>query len=445
VTETPRLMALGAFLTATGQHPAAWRHPDVDPRAGVSLRHYIDAVRIAERAGFHLMFLADNAGVWDRDLKAEGHSARVSYFEPVTLLSALAAMTERIGLVATATTTFNAPFNVARKFASLDHLSGGRAGWNLVTSANPFEALNFGLDSHPEHAARYALAEEFVDVVTGLWDSWEDGAFVRDKTAGLFYDPSRLHVLNHQGQHFSVRGPLNIERTPQGRPLIVQAGSSGPGIELAARTADVVFTAQHVIEDARAFYRQLKALIPKYGRQPQDVLIMPGISVHVGATRAEAQASFDSLQEMIHPSVGIHYLSSMAGGLDLSGYDPDGPLPDLPETGVAKGRLALLRGIAQRENLSIRQLYMKVVGARGHHTVVGTASDVVDAMEEWFLTDAADGFNVMPPTLPGGLVAFSELVVPELRRRRLFWDGYRHPTLRANLGLPWPACARSAR
>ena len=429
---------LGAFLTATGQHVAAWRHPDVLANGGTNFPHYVENVRLAERGKFDMMFLADNAGVWQRDLDSGGRSSRASYFEPITLLSALAAMTSHIGLVATMTTTFNEPFNVARKYASLDHLSGGRAGWNLVTSANEAEAWNFGFDEHMPHDQRYERAREFAQVVLGLWDSWEDDAFLHDKQSGTFFHADKLHALNHQGTYFKVRGPLNVPRTPQGRPVLVQAGSSDAGMDLAAETAEVVFTAQQVLADARNFYFQLKNRMPAYGRSAETLKIMPGLSPVVARTRAEAQAKFDRLQELIHPVIGLKALSA-AAGVDLSDLDVDGPLPDdLPETNTGRGRQKLMIDMARRENLTVRQLYMRFAGARGHQIVIGTADDVVDRMEEWFSEYAADGFNIMPQTLPGGLVDFVDLVVPELQRRGLFRTEYEGRTLRENLGLPWP-------
>jgi FMN-dependent oxidoreductase (nitrilotriacetate monooxygenase family) len=428
---------LGAFLTATGQHIAAWRHPEVKEDGGINLKEYIDVVQIAERGKFDMMFLADNAGVWERDIDSDGRSSRAAYFEPITLLSALSAVTDQIGLVATATTTFNEPYNVARKYASLDHLSGGRAGWNLVTSANEAEAYNFGFDVHVAHANRYARAKEFAEVVTGLWDSWEDDAFLRDKESGKFFEPSKLHILRHKGQHFSVRGPLNVPRTPQGRPIIVQAGSSDAGMDLAAWCADVVFTAQPSLADGVEFYNNLKSRLPNYGRQPEDLKIMPGLSPVVGRTKMEAEDKFAELQNLIDPVVGLGLLSSMAG-FDLSGYPVDGPFPDVADSNTGKGRLKVLKDTAQRENLTIRQLYTRIAGTRGHHLAIGTAADIVDRMEEWFNGGAADGFNIMPQSLPGGLVDFVDLVVPELQRRGLFRTEYEGKTLRANLGLSWP-------
>lgn len=433
-------LRLGAFIPAAGHHVAAWRHPGVPADPGHDFRHYVRVVQAAERAKFDAVFLADNSAVIGGGDRKDvlSRTAAAGFFEPVTLLSALAAVTERIGLIATVTTTYNEPYNVARKFVSLDHISGGRSGWNLVTSADPTEASNFGIDAHAAHDVRYARAEEFIDVVTGLWGSWEADALVNDKVAGRKFDPEKLHVLDHQGAFYAVRGPLNIARSPQGHPIKVQAGSSGPGRALAARTAEVVFTAQQTVEGAREFYADLKARVAAFGRDPDDVKIMPGIFPVVGRTEAEAQAKYQQLQELIDPVVGLSLLQVLVGDFDLSGYPIDGPVPELPETENWKSRQSLVLDAARRNGLTLRQLYLHIAGARGHRQVVGTPEQVADLMEEWFRTGAADGFNVMPPWLPGGLDDFIELVLPELRRRGLFRDEYEADTLRGNLGLPQP-------
>ncbi|MEC5397799.1 LLM class flavin-dependent oxidoreductase [Uliginosibacterium sp. H1] len=437
----PRQIKLGAFVPATGHHVAAWRHPSANPNGGHDFAHYRRIAQAAEAAKFDAVFLADSAAVWggDADRDTLAHSARGANFEPLTLLSALSAVTEHIGLVATVTTTYNEPYHLARKFASLDHLSGGRAGWNLVTSANQSEAKNFGLDEHVAHAERYERAEEFIDVVTGLWDSWEDDAFVRDQESGEFFHADKLHVLQHKGKHFQVRGPLNIARSPQGHPVKVQAGSSEPGKELAARTAEVVFTAHQTLDAAQAFYSDLKGRLGKYGRDADSIKILPGIFPVVAASQAEAEDKFESIQALTHPRVGLQLLSSMLGGFDLSPYDIDGPLPELPASNGGKSRQALLFDLARRENLTIRQLYLRIAGARGHKQIVGTPQSIADLLQEWFEQGAADGFNIMPPTLPGGLDDFIALVLPELRRRGLFRTEYEGRTLRENLGLPRPA------
>jgi alkanesulfonate monooxygenase len=441
MTVPVKQLRLGAFLQANGHHIAAWRHPGASADLGVSFALYRALAQQAEAAKFDMVFLADGVAVRENSesTDAMSHSGRAVTFEPLTLYSALAAVTERIGFVATASTTYNEPFHVARKFASLDHISGGRAGWNVVTSATDAEAKNFGLDRHVEHGQRYRRAEEFVDVVTKLWDSWEDDAFIRDKESGQFFDPAKLHQTNHKGEFFSVRGPLNVARTPQGYPVIVQAGASEPGQELAARTAEVIFTAQQTLEDAQAFYASVKGRMAKYGRRPVDLLVMPGVFPIIGSTQEEAERKYKVLQDLVQPAQGLQMLRNIAPGVDLSKLDLDGPLPDdLPETNGGKSRQALLRNIAARENLTIRQLFLKVAGGRGHLTLIGTPQMIADTMEQWFKESAADGFNIMPPYLPGGLEDFISLVLPELRRRGLFRTEYEGRTLRENLGLARP-------
>ncbi|SMC22572.1 alkanesulfonate monooxygenase [Andreprevotia lacus DSM 23236] len=437
-----RQLSLNAFIPSTGHHVAAWRHPDAQADGGHSFRHYAQIAQTAEAARFDAVFLADSAAVWggsgEDGLTSLARSARAAHFEPITLLSALSAVTEHIGLIATVTTTYNEPYHLARKFASLDWLSNGRAGWNLVTSANQHEAQNFGLAQHVQHADRYDRAEEFIDVVKGLWDSWEDNAFLRDKQSGVFFDEHKLHTLHHRGKHFSVKGPLNVARPPQGYPVLVQAGSSEPGKELAARTAEVIFTAQQTLADAQAFYRDVKGRLAKYGRIPDTLKILPGIFPVVGRTEAEARDKFQALQDLIDPVVGLSLLSGMLGGFDLSGYPLDGPLPDLPASNGGKSRQALLIDKARRENLTIRQLYLSIAGARGHWQIVGSAVQIADQIQQWFESGAADGFNVMPPTLPGGLDDFTSLVVPILQERGLFRTEYRGNTLREHLGLQRP-------
>jgi FMN-dependent oxidoreductase (nitrilotriacetate monooxygenase family) len=441
MTKDARKLRLGAFLMATGHHVAAWRHKDTLPDAGTNFEHYKQLALTAERGLFDMIFTADSDGFWGggRNNDVGKRSRGGATFEPITLYSALAAVTTRIGFVATASTTYNEPYHLARKFASLDHISGGRAGWNVVTSGNESAAFNFGLEAHPSHATRYRRAAEFLDVVKGLWDSWEDDAFSYDKKSGIFFDPERLHVLNHAGEFFRVRGPLNVPRSPQGYPVIVQAGSSEPGKELAACTAEVVFTAQQTLDEAQAFYRDVKSRLARYGRDPDTLKIMPGIFPVIGQTEEEAREKYEELQDLIHPSVGLAMLSGMAGGVDLSDYPLDGPVPtDLPETNGGKSRQRLLLDLAARENLTIRQLYLRIAGARGHNTIQGTPKSIADHLENWFVNEGADGFNIMPPHLPGGLDDFVTLVIPELQRRGLFRTEYEGRTLRENLGLARP-------
>lgn len=435
-----RQLKLGAFLIGNGHHVAAWRHPDAQ-LDGNPFEIYRRAAQIAERALFDTIFFADSLAVDEGHLSSG--AARLDGLEPLTLLGALAASTEHIGLIATATATYNEPFHIARKFASLDRISNGRAGWNLVTSDNAAEAGNFGRDEHVAHADRYARAREFYDVVTGLWETWDEDAILADKTGGRYFDPSRVHRLDHRGEHFRVRGPLNVARSPQGRPIIVQAGSSEAGKTLAAQTADVVFTAQPNLQAAQAFYADLKGRLPQYGRTPDELKIMPGVFAVVGKTEEEAQQKFQQLQDLVDPRAGVALLGRMIGNFDLSGYPVDGPLPELPVTESGqRSRQQLFVDLARRENLTIRQLYLRIAGGRGHLTLIGTAKQIADELQAWFEQGAADGFNVMPPLLPTGLEDFATQVVPELQRRGLFRTRYEGSTLRERLGLP---CQRSRR
>ncbi|MCO8167560.1 LLM class flavin-dependent oxidoreductase [Pseudomonas sp. 21LCFQ02] len=433
-----RQLKLGAFLMATGHHVAAWRHPDVPANAGLDIKHYRHLAQVAEAARFDALFVADSVAAATGDIASR--MARSDHFEPLTLLSALSAVTEHIGLIATATTTYNEPYHVARKFASLDHLSGGRAGWNLVTSDAAAEAQNFGLDEHVGHADRYSRAQEFHQVVTGLWDSWGDDAFTRNKASGEYYDPARLHVLDHQGEHFRVKGPLNVARSPQGQPVVVQAGSSEVGRDLAARTAEVVFTAQTSLASAQAFYADLKGRLAAYGRSQDSLKIMPGVLIVVAETEQAAKAKFESFQELVEPQVGVALLGRMLGNFDLSGYPLDGPLPELPLTDSGqRSRQQLLTELAARENLNLAQLGRRIAGGRGHYSLIGTPEQIADELQNWFENGAADGFNVLVPHLPGGLEDVARLLVPELQRRGLFRTEYEGTTLRENLGLQRPA------
>ncbi|MGN9402760.1 LLM class flavin-dependent oxidoreductase [Pseudomonas syringae] len=438
MSTTARQMKLGAFLMATGHHVAAWRHPEVPADAGLDFKHYRHVARVAEAAKFDALFVADSVAAATGDIASR--MARSDHFEPLTLLSALSAVTEHIGLIATATTTYNEPYHVARKFASLDHLSGGRAGWNLVTSDAAAEAQNFGRAEHVGHAERYSRAREFHQVVTGLWDSWADDAFTRDKASGEYYDPGRLHVLNHQGEHFSVKGPLNVARSPQGQPVVVQAGSSEVGRDLAAQTAEVVFTAQTSLASAQAFYADLKGRLSAYGRAVDSLKIMPGVFIVVAETEALAKAKFESFQELVEPRVGVALLGRMLGNFDLSGYPLDGPLPELPLTDSGqRSRQKLLTELADQENLTLAQLGRRIAGGRGHYSLIGTPEQIADELQRWFEQGAADGFNVLVPHLPGGLEDVARLLVPELQRRGLFRTEYEGTTLRENLGLQRPA------
>ena len=438
-----KTMSLGAFVHETGQHVAGWRHPDAHTEAGTNFSQIMQSAQTAERGLFDLFFLADTAAMsllGNRD--SRGRMGKVVKFEPITVLSALAAVTTRIGLVATASSSYSDPYLLARQFASLDQISGGRAGWNLVTSNNEAEALNHSRDAHLAHADRYDRAIEFAAVVQGLWDSWDDDAFIRDKASGVFFDPDKVHALNHKGPHFSVRGPLNVARSPQGRPVLVQAGASDTGRDVAARTAEVVFTAQTTFEQAAEFYADVMARLPGVGRSAEDVCILPGLYPVIGQTQAEAEDKFAQLQSLVEPSVGLAILQSTIGVADLSHYPLDGPVPEMPVTNGPRSRQALLLEAARRDNLTLRELCQLNAGPRGHLLILGTAAQVVDVMEHWFRNGAADGFNVMPAWLPGSLDDFVELVVPELQRRGLFRTAYEGRTLRDHLGLRRPLTRR---
>jgi FMN-dependent oxidoreductase (nitrilotriacetate monooxygenase family) len=432
-------MSLGAFLLFTGHHLAAWRHPGASD--STHFRDFAEFGRIAEDAKFDAVFLADGVNVRGQNIDAASRKAHSGFypFEPITLLSALSAVTSRIGLVATASTSFSDPYNLARQFASLDHLSGGRAGWNLVTSADPGSAFNFSRDAIIAHADRYERAEEFVDVVTGLWDTTDDHAFLRDRQSGIYFDREKVRRLDHRGAFFQVRGPLNIPRPPQGHPVVVQAGSSEPGKELAARTAEAIFTAQQTLESSVAFYSDLKSRLAKHGRSTDEVKVLPGVFPVVGRTRQEAEDKFEELQALLEPSVGLDMLADLAGVDEVRTLPIDALISDLPETEGGKSRRALFLELAARENLTLRQLYQRVAGARGHWQVVGTAEEIADQLEERFVNYGADGFNIMSPVLPWGLTDFVDLVLPELRRRGLFRSEYRGSTLRDHLGLKRPA------
>ncbi|QXG30913.1 LLM class flavin-dependent oxidoreductase [Pseudomonas viridiflava] len=437
MSTTARQMKLGAFLMATGHHVAAWRHPDVPANAGLDFKHYRHLAQVAEAAKFDALFVADSVAAATGDIASR--MARSDHFEPLTLLSALSAVTDHIGLIATATTTYNEPYHVARKFASLDHLSGGRAGWNLVTSDAAAEAQNFGRSEHVGHAERYSRAREFHQVVTGLWNSWADDAFTRDKASGQYYDPAKVQVLNHKGEHFSVKGPLNVARSPQGQPVVVQAGSSEVGRDLAAQTAEVVFTAQTSLASAQAFYADIKGRLAAYGRSADSLKIMPGVLIVVAETEALAREKFESFQDLVEPEVGVALLGRMLGNFDLSGYPLDGPLPELPLTDSGqRSRQKLLTELAEREHLNLTQLGRRIAGGRGHYSLIGTPEQVADELQTWFEQGAADGFNVLVPHLPGGLEDVARLLVPELQRRGLFRTEYEGTTLRENLGLQRP-------
>jgi alkanesulfonate monooxygenase len=427
---------LGAFMRPVGIHTGWWRYPGAYPDANFNLQHLTRFIQTLERGRFDAFFMADHLALLNMPASALRRSATVTSFEPLTLLSALAMVTSRIGLVATASTTFDEPYHIARRFASLDHISGGRAGWNIVTTSNPDAALNFGLTEHVEHDERYRRAREFFDVVTGLWDSFADDAFLRDQQSGIFFDPERLHTLAHKGEHLSVRGPLNIARPVQGWPVIVQAGASDAGRQLAAETAEVIFGSSGNIESGRKFYADVKARMRAVGRDPNHLKILPAALVIVGETRAQAEEKLALLDSLVHPDSAVPNLS-MRLGVDASGFELDAPLPEIPPSNASQSARDQLVSLARREKLTVRQL-ARLVGGYGGLQFVGTAADIADHMQAWLETEASDGFNVMFHTVPAGIDAFVELVVPELTRRGIFRSAYEGMTLREHLGLPRP-------
>ncbi|WP_242128192.1 LLM class flavin-dependent oxidoreductase [Sphingobium sp. Sx8-8] len=430
------LLWMPAYL---GFHSMAWRQEAGRRQSEMDFDMVRRQIQIAERGKFHAAFFADTVavGVYSADVSMEALSrtAKASAWEPVTLLSALAACTNNIGLLGTVTTSYAEPYNVARMFASLDHISGGRAGWNVVTTSHPKSAMNFGRDAHYGHGERYERCEEFFDTVAGLWDSWEDDAFLRDKASGRYFDPEKLHSLNHRGKHLSVAGPLNIARPPQGHPVIAQAGSSVEGRAFAARHADLIYTMQAEVKHAKTFYDDVKAQAADSGRNPDHVKIMPAIGLMVGRSRAHAEDKIAALDELVDPVFGMEVLSSYIKA-DLSGYDLDGPVPEIAEDQAgSKTSQKYFLDLAKRDNLSIRQL-MQVAARLG--TAPGSAMDIADMIEEWMEAGAADGFNITFASDEDSLEIFVDDVIPELQRRGLFQREYRGRTLRENLGLPHP-------
>ncbi|MEU4269484.1 LLM class flavin-dependent oxidoreductase [Streptomyces sp. NPDC026092] len=432
----PRHLHLNAFLMNAGHHDAAWRHPRTQPERVTDLRYFQHLAQTAERGLLDSVFLADGLALW-----GNARYNALGGFEPLTLLSALAAVTERVGLIATVSTTFNEPFHTARKFASLDHISGGRAGWNIVTSGTVNEARNFGQEEHLEHRLRYERAREFVEVTTKLWDSWEDDAILLDREGGVYADTDRVRQIDHRGEYFGVQGPLNVPRSPQGHPLLVQAGSSEDGKEFAAQYAEAVFTAQQTLADGQAFSKDLKSRLARHGRGEDQLLVLPGIAPVIGSTEAEARALEQELTELQIPEYGLAQLSGMLG-TDLTGLPLDGPLPELPEERDINGnksRFTLVAELARRDGLTVRELIARLGAGRGHRVFAGTPEQIADELQEWFTEGAADGFNIMPPLLPGGLEDFVDHVVPILQQRGLFRTEYSGRTLREHYGLARPA------
>jgi FMN-dependent oxidoreductase (nitrilotriacetate monooxygenase family) len=438
-----RKLRFGAFINVPGCHPTGWRHPDAVAESDMSFAVLADIARLSEHGKLDAIFFQDSAAVPGSGGLYGGkpfnvRSGRQAYIEPVSAIAGLAAITSNIGLISTCTTSYNEPYNLARRFLTIDHISGGRVGWNLVTSQIEDEAMNFGRDAHLDHALRYERAAEFCDVVVGLWDSWEDDAFPRDKASGVWFDREKMHILHHRGKHFTVRGPLNVSRSPQGRPVIAQAGSSDVGMGLAARTADMVFTAQTTVRDGRAFCADMRDRATRYGRGPEDIRIFPGLMPIVGRTEAEALEKYEELRSLVSDDVGLRGVSRLCGGLDIYQYDPDGPLPPLPPSNAARARQDMIIAMGQR-GMSIREIGRVLGMSQGHRVAYGTPKQLADDMQEWLEADACDGFNLLFAHYPKPVEEFVTLVVPELQRRGIFRTEYEGTTLRANLGVPVPA------
>ncbi len=435
-------LRFGAFMNVPSSHPTGWRHPDAVPETDLDFRYLAQMARAAERGKLDAMFFQDSVAIPGSVATYGGQpfrvkSGRQAHIEPVSAIAGLAAITTHVGLISTCTTSYNEPYNVARRFLTIDHISGGRVGWNLVTSQAEDEAVNFGRDAHFEHGVRYERAAEFHDVVVGLWDSWEDDAFLRDKASGVWFDHTKMHILNHKGKHFTVRGPLNVSRSPQGRPVIAQAGSSDVGMELAARTADMVFTAQTTIPDGRAFMAEMHKRAARYGRAPDHIRIFPGLMPIVGRTETEAREKYEQLREVVDDQFGLSAVARLSGGLDIWKFDPDGPLPELPPSNAARARQQMIIAMGQR-GMTIRQIGRVLGMSQGHRVAYGTPASLADDMQEWLEAGACDGFNLLFAHYPKPLEEFVDLVVPELQRRGIFRTEYEGTTLRANLGVPIP-------
>lgn len=432
-----RQLSLNLFIYPNGHHEAAWRHPQSVPQHSMDIGYYQQLALRAEREKLDAIFFADSPS-----LSESGREGLRIRFEPITWLAAIAAVTQRIGLIATASTTYSEPYNLARAFSALDHISNGRAGWNIVTTSMADAAANFGLDQHPSAQDRYAQAEEFVQVTADLWDSWEDDALVLDKTAGVFADTSKVHAINHVGAHYKVKGPFNSPRSPQGRPVQVQAGSSEDGRDFASRHAEAIFTAHQTLHSATEFANDIRSRARAVGRDPRQLKILPGISPYIASSEAEAQRKFDELNELVLPHISLGQLRRMLG-VDLSGQDLDAPFPrhliNFDSRESQSSRFKLIIDIVDREHVTLRQLINRLAGARGHWVPVGTPVQIADLIEQWFRSGAADGFNVMPPAFPDGFEVFLDEVLPILRQRGLFRSEYAGSTLRDHYGLNRPA------
>tara|TARA_Y100001001_G_scaffold141437_1_gene145456 strand:- start:3299 stop:4630 length:1332 start_codon:yes stop_codon:yes gene_type:complete len=429
-----RMMRLGAFLAGTGSNMASWRHPDAVPDAAINLDYYKQLTRRAEEAKLDFVFFGDGLYISEKS-----HPNFLNRFEPLTLLAALAMDTKQIGLAATLSTSYSEPFTVARQFASIDHISEGRAGWNIVTSPLEGSALNYSKAEHPQHDLRYRMAVEYLEVTKGLWDSWEDDAFVRNKETGQFIDPHKLHRVNHKGEFFSVQGPLTISRSKQGRPILIQAGSSEAGKEFASQVADAVFTGQATIEDAQEFYQDVKGRAVKHGRRSEEILMLPGCNPIVGATPEEAEAKYQEISNLVVIDDALNYLGRYFNDIDFTQYDLDEQFPDLGDFARNGWESATdrIKKVSREEGLTLRQMALRSTTPKS--PFIGTPEQVADTMQAWFEAGAAAGFMMNASVLPQGFNDFVDLVLPVLKDRGLFRTEYEHDTLRGNLGLAKPA------
>ena len=429
-----RMMRLGAFLAGTGSNMASWRHPDAVPDAAINLDYYKQLTRRAEEAKLDFVFFGDGLYISEKS-----HPNFLNRFEPLTLLAALAMDTKQIGLAATLSTSYSEPFTVARQFASIDHISEGRAGWNIVTSPLEGSALNYSKAEHPQHDLRYRMAVEYLEVTKGLWDSWVDDAFVRNKETGQFIDPHKLHRVNHKGEFFSVQGPLTISRSKQGRPILIQAGSSEAGKEFASQVADAVFTGQATIEDAQEFYQDVKGRAVKHGRRSEEILMLPGCNPIVGATPEEAEAKYQEISNLVVIDDALNYLGRYFNDIDFTQYDLDEQFPDLGDFARNGWESATdrIKKVSREEGLTLRQMALRSTTPKS--PFIGTPEQVADTMQAWFEAGAADGFMMNASVLPQGFNDFVDLVLPVLKDRGLFRTEYEHDTLRGNLGLAKPA------
>ncbi len=436
---SPRQLKLGVILKGTGSHIAGWRHPSVSLDKATRFSQYVEIAQLAEQGKLDFIFVADSPSVsYQFQPVMLARVPQIYHIEPVTLLSALAPLTRHVGLVGTITTTFSEPYNVARMFASLDHISDGRACWNVVTTTNDQAAANFGLAEQIPKRERYARASEFVDIVRGLWDSWDDDAFIMNRDSGIYADPQKMHFLNYKSERFAVRGPLNVPRPPQGHPVVCVAADSEDGRELAARTADILFNAQLDADSARALHQDVKRRMPKYGRDPDDLSIVLGLTLVIGRTDEEAREKYAFLESLIDVEIGMQYLSYLAL-TDLSGCPLDEPLPAFLKQDRSRSRLNIVVDAAEREGLTLRQTALRYADSFGHLAMTGSGTSIADRMQHWFETGAADGFVLRLPYAPQGLQDFNELVLPELQRRGLFRTEYAGHTFRDNLGLARPS------